>query len=127
MSGGDMPDVTDVPAEKYRAMRYIASAAHDVDDARLLLDAVFAIGRPQQHRGLKGRKPKAPEPNRSLYRYPVPLGDEGAEYRAKVRSWGRRNGHRVAKGGSLEAWLLNKYVDETGDVWQPASEKASAV
>jgi hypothetical protein len=51
---GNTLSVTDMPEEKRRAMRYIAGAALDVDDARLLLAAVFGVVKPSPApRGLR--------------------------------------------------------------------------
>jgi hypothetical protein len=104
-------------------MRYIAGAALDVDDARLLLAAVFGGERKVRRRkGAIGKQ----APHRSTYKYPCPTGPEGHGYRLKVRAWGRAQGHTVIGTGPVEGWLLNAYVEATGDAWGSSIRKADA-
>lgn len=78
-----------------------------------VLDALFGPSPKRQ-------RPKKPFVSR-VYNYPVPVGPAGAEYRARVRAWGRAQGHAVLRGGPLEGWLLNAYVEATGDIWDPSA------
>jgi len=114
-----IPNVT--PKQAELATRRIAERALDVEDARLLLDTVFG-GHVRRPKGTVGKK----VPHRSTYKYPCPVGPDGHHYRLKVRAWGRAQGHTVIGTGPVEGWLLNAYVEATGDVWPASTGKVSA-
>lgn len=117
-----IPGIT--PEQKSLATRRIAERARDVDDARELLDVVF--GTPRQFHGVNGRhERRRGEALSHVYQYPMPTGPAGKRYRARVRAWGREQGLPVATGGQPEGWLLNAYVEATGDAWQPGSKEAA--
>jgi hypothetical protein len=76
----------------------------------------------------------SPDPARSdaggretRYRYPVPAGEIGGAYRSRVRAWGREQGWKVCARGPIEVWLLNRYVDATGDAYVEPAPKPSAL
>ena len=110
-----IPGVT--PEQEELAKRRIAEQAQDVDDARLLLDIVFGK--------LHCRKRRRGEFASRVYQHPMPTGPAGKEYRARVRAWGLGQGFEVTTGGTPEGWLLNAYVQATGDVWQAPAKKGS--
>jgi len=116
-----IPNIT--PKQAELATRRIAERALDVEDARLLLDMVFGgkrcIRRPK---GTVGKK----VPHRTTYKYPCPVGPDGHHYRLKVRAWGRAQGLKFISTGPVEGWLLNAYVEATGDVWPASTGKVGA-
>jgi len=120
---GDTLSATAVPTEQERARRFIARMARDAEDEALLLDTVF--GGKRHVRRPKGTGGKQ-APHRSTYKYPCPVGPDGHHYRLKVRAWGRAQGHTVISTGPVEGWLLNAYVEATGDVWPASTGKVSA-
>lgn len=65
-------------AEQLAAVNFVLSAIPDRAAQREVLDALFAAGRKQQHRGLKGREPR----NESGLK---PHGTEAAYQRHKAR------------------------------------------
>ena len=128
MSGGDSfqgntLSVTAVPTEQERARRFIARMARDAEDEALLTDAVF--GGKRHVRRPKGTVSKQ-APHRSTYKYPCPVGPDGHHYRLKICAWGRAQGHTVISTGPVEGWLLNAYVEATGDVRPASTGKVSA-
>lgn len=93
-------------------------------DVNGVLDALFGPSR--KYRGQYGPKHE-PKPFVSrVYRYPMPEGPAGAQYRADVRAWGREQGYTVKTSGQPEGWLLNAYVEATGNAWRPAEMQVAA-
>lgn len=89
-----------------------------------VLDALFAPSR--KYRGQYAPKAE-PKPFVSrVYHYPMPEGPAGAQYRADVRAWGGKQGYTVKTSGLPEGWLLNAYVEATGNVWRPAEVQVAA-
>lgn len=88
-----------------------------------VLDALF--GPSQKYRGRYSQRPKKPFVSR-VYRYPMPEGAAGAGYRAGIRAWGRAQGYTVKTCGLPEGWLLNAYVEATGNIWDPARVQVAA-
>lgn len=89
-----------------------------------ILDALFGPSR--KYRGQYGPK-REPKPFTSrVYRYPMPEGPAGREYRAQVRAWGQAQGYTVKTCGLPEGWLLNAYVEATGNIWRPAETRVTA-
>jgi len=120
----DTLSATAVPTEQERARRFIARMARDAEDEALLLDTVFGGKRHvRRPKGTVGKK----VPHRSTYKYPCPVGPDGHHYRLKVRAWGRAEGLKFVSTGPVEGWLLNAYVEATGDVWPASTEKVGAV
>lgn len=111
-----IPNIT--PEQAALATRRIAEHALDADDARELLDMAF--GPPRRFHGVDGqRERRRGEAVSDVYQYPMPSGDAGKKYRAAVRTWGREQGLEVKTSGQPEGWLLNAYVEATGNVWDP--------
>lgn len=117
---GEALAVTDVPDERVLAKICIARHARDEQDTALLLDIVLG----ETHQFFSGEERRRGTWTSDVYHYPMPVGPGGAEYRARVRAWGRSQGYEVTTGGSPQGWLLNAYVEATGDVWDDEKDAA---
>lgn len=104
-------------AQKVAATTAVMRRVPEGDDRDWVLRALFATCRVRPPRGTVGKK----VPHSRVYAYPCPVGPVGEAYRARVRAWGREQGHKPCRG-PLEGWLLNAYVEATGDRWDPRGE-----